>query len=161
MNEAVSTSAVTSAAPVPALMEEQVTFEILDAIVMPKSKRGNRNGFGGSSAPKYPIEKLAVGQSFFAAKTERMPDPLKTMGSAITACKAKYATQVGTQTVTRSKRGDRNKLLLDDNGRKIMEVKEVPTYEYSRQFLLRSVVAGQMCGAWRAPYDGALVQRVK
>ena len=140
-------------------MDEQVTFEILDAIEMPKSKRGNRNGTG----LKYPIEKLAVGQSFFAAKSEKIPDPVKTLTSAITAAKMKYATQVGTETVVRSKRGERNKLLLDENGHKIMEAKEVPRYEFARKWILRPVAPGQVCGAtgWKAPGEGALVQRIK
>jgi hypothetical protein len=161
MNEAVNMNEVSSAAP---LMQEQLTFEIIDAgLEMPRSKRGNRNGVGGGV--KYPIEKLEIGQSFFVAKTERMPDPIKTMGSAITAAKAKFATQVGTESVTRSKRGEKNKLVLDENGHKIMETKMVPVYDYARQWILRSVVAGQVCGsgtgAWKAPYDGALVQRIK
>jgi hypothetical protein len=137
-------------------MEEQVTFEIIDAVEMPKSKRGNRNGVA-----KYPLDKLGVGQSFFAAKTEKMPDPMKTLGSAVSAAKMKFATQVGTQQISRSKRGEKNKLVLDENGQKVYETKTVPIWEYSRKWILRPVEAGQFCGQWRAPVEGCLVQRIR
>jgi hypothetical protein len=138
-------------------MEDQVSFEIIDQVEMPKSKRGNRNGTGN----KYPLDKLNVGQSFFAAKTEKMPDPMKTLGSAVSAAKMKFATQTGTTTVTRSKRGEKNKLVFDANGQKIMETKDVPIWDYSRKWILRPVEAGQLCGQWKAPTPGVLVQRIK
>jgi hypothetical protein len=137
-------------------MDEQITFEIIDAVEMPKSKRGARNGVA-----KYPLDKLGVGQSFFAAKSEKMPDPMKTLGSAVSAAKMKFATQTGTQEVTRSKRGEKNKLVHDANGQKIMETKTVPIWEYSRKWILRPVEAGQFCGTWQAPVAGCLVQRIR
>jgi hypothetical protein len=137
-------------------MDEQISFEIIDAVEMPKSKRGNRNGVA-----KYPLDKLGVGQSFFASKSERMPDPMKTLGSAVSAAKMKFATQTGTQEVTRSKRGEKNKLVFDTNGQKIMETKTVPIWDYGRKWILRPVEKDQFCGTWKAPSDGCLVQRIK
>jgi hypothetical protein len=110
---------------------------------------------------KYPIERLEVGQSFFAAKSEKMPDPMKTLGSAISAAKQKYATQTGTQQVVRSKRGEKNRLILDPQGQKLMETKDMPIWDYARKWILRPVEAGQLCGKWKAPVEGVLIQRIK
>ena len=139
------------------VLSDQFTFEILDGLEMPKSRRGNRNGL----ASKFPIEKLSVGQSFFTATSAQIPDPMKVLGSAVAAAKMRFATQTGTEVVHRSKRGEKNKLLLDGNGQKIMETKEVPTYDYARKWILRPVETGQMCGKWAAPSPGVLVQRIK
>lgn len=134
-------------------------FEIISGAALPPIKRG---GGGGAGAPqKYPFDAMAVGQSFFVAATPKVPNPLKSLGSTISQANLRYATQTGTKTVERSKRGAKNKLVLDDNGHKIMEEKDVPVYEFNRKFTVRGVKGGQTYGDWTAPADGALVMRAK
>lgn len=132
------------------------SFEIISDAVLPPVKRGG----GGAGAPqKYPFDSLEIGQSFFVPATAKAPNPLKTMGSTISQANLRYATQTGTKTVERSKRGAKNKLVLDDDGHKIMEEKEVPVYEFTRKFTIRGVKGGTAYGNWTAPSDGALVMR--
>jgi hypothetical protein len=137
-------------------MEAEVSFEIIDGLDLGKQRRGARNG-----AAKYPIEKLGVGQSFFVPASDKVKDPLKTLGSAVSAAKMKFATQTGTETRTLAKRGEKNRLVLDDQGQRIMETRQVPVYEFARKYMLRGVSAGQVIGTWKAPSKGCLVQRVK
>lgn len=137
-------------------IESQMSFEIIDGLDLGKQRRGGRNGSGA----KYPIEKLAVGQSFFVAASEKVPDPLKTLGSAVTAVKMKYATQTGTEVKTLPKRGGKNKVVVDENGNKIMEQRQVKVYQFSRKFTLRGMKSGQIVGSWVAPGKGVLVQRI-
>jgi hypothetical protein len=136
-------------------IESQMTFEILDDVILPESRRG-RIGTG----PKYPFDKLAPGKTFFVAQSAQFPDPMKTLTSAVAAAKMKWATKVGMTTKTLPKRGEKNRLVLDANGDRIMETRQVPVYEYTRKFVLRAVVAGMTYGRWQAPHDGCLVQRV-
>jgi hypothetical protein len=137
-------------------LDSQMSFEIIDGLDLGRQRRGGRDG-----APRFPIEKLLPGQSFFVAASDRIKDPLKTLGSAVSAAKMKYATQVGKEVRTLPKRGEKNKLLLDDNGNRILESREVAVFEYSRRFMLRGVSAGQMVDKWQAPCKGCLVQRIK
>ncbi len=134
-------------------------FEILgDEVVLPPVKRG---GGGGGAPTKYPFDQLEVGGKFFVPATAKLPNPLKTLGSTISTAQHRYAKQVGEKTVERSKRGKKNRLVLDDNGHKIMEAKTVAVYEFPRKFTIRGVQAGVTYGSWKAPADGALIARVK
>lgn len=138
----------------------QVTgsFEIISGAALPPVTRGR----GGAGAPqKYPFDDMEVGQSFFVPSTAKVPNPLKSLGSTISQANLRYANQTGTKTVDRSKRGAKNKLVLDDNGHKIMETREVPVYEFTRKFTVRGVKGDQTYGNWTAPADGALVMRAK
>ncbi len=137
-----------------AAMESQLSFEIIDGLDLGKQRRG-RNG-----TAKYPIDKLSVGQSLFVAVSDKVPDPMKTLGSAVTAVKMKYAVQTGTEVKTLPKRGGKNKVVVDENGEKIMETREVKTYNFPRKFTLRGMKEGQEVGTWRAPSRGVLVQRI-
>lgn len=56
----------------------------IEAVVLPKSKRG------GSRASKYPFDALEVGQGFFLPNTEKHPDIVKSMASAVTNAMKKY-----------------------------------------------------------------------
>ena len=141
--------------------EEKVTmsnFEIIQDAELPAIKRG---GGGGGAPTKYPFDKLEVGNSFFVPATTKLPNPLKTLGSTISSANHRYATVSGEKQVERSKRGARNKLILDVNGNKIMEVKTVSTYEFTRKFTIRGVKSGVKYGNWVAPADGALIARVR
>ena len=140
----------------------QVTeYEIFDNFEVPTTKRG-RSGGGAGAPQKYPFAKLEVGKSFFVAATAKVPSPIKSLGSTISQANLRYATQTGTKTVERSKRGAKNKLVLDDNGHKIMETREVPVYDFERKFTIRAVKEGEVNSrGYVAPADGAVVTRVK
>ncbi len=133
-------------------------FEIITDAVLPPIRRG---GGGGGAPTKYPFDDLEVGNSFFVPATAKLPNPLKTLGSTISTANHRYATIVGEKEVQRSKRGDRNKLVLDANGNKIMEFKQVPVYQFTRKFNIRGVKAGVRYGNWTAPADGALIARIE
>lgn len=133
-------------------------FGIIDGAVLPVSKRG---GGGGGAPIKYPFDQLQVGQSFFVPATAKLPNPLKTLGSTISSANIRYADKIGEKEVTRAKRGEKNKLVLDANGQKIMETKTVPEYKFNRKFSIRGVEAGKSYGNWVAEASGALIQRVE
>jgi len=144
--------------PVTEKVENKMSYEIIDDAELPPIKRG---GGGGGAPTKYPFDQLEVGKSFFVPATAKLPNPLKTLGSTISSANHRYATVTGEKVVERSKRGARNKLVLDANGSKIMETKTVPTYEFTRKFTIRGVKAGVEYGKWVAPADGALIARVR
>lgn len=134
------------------------TFGIISGIELPAVKRG---GGGGTGAPsKYPFDALEVGQTFFVPVSEKMPDPVKSLAGAVSGANLKYANETGTKTITRKKRDGRN-IAHDENGEPIMETVEVPTYEYTRKFVTRSVEKGVAYGTWVAPENGAIVARVQ
>lgn len=62
----------------------KMSFEIED-VALPASKRG-----GATRSSKYPFDVLEVGQSFFVANTEKHPDMVKSMASAVTNAMKKY-----------------------------------------------------------------------
>jgi hypothetical protein len=144
--------------PVIEKVENKMSYEIIDDAELPPIKRG---GGGGGAPTKYPFDQLEVGKSFFVPATAKLPNPLKTLGSTISSANHRYAKVTGEKVVERSKRGARNKLVLDANGNKIMETKNVPTYEFTRKFTIRGVKAGVKYGNWVAPADGALIARVR
>jgi hypothetical protein len=144
--------------PVIEKVENKMSYEIIDDAELPPIKRG---GGGGGAPTKYPFDALEVGKSFFVPATAKLPNPLKTLGSTISSANHRYAKVTGEKVVERSKRGARNKLVLDANGNKIMETKNVPTYEFTRKFTIRGVKAGVKYGNWVAPADGALIARVR
>lgn len=132
-------------------------FPILKGVVVPESKRGAGRVAGPS---KYPFDTMEKGDTFFVPASEETPNPVKTLGSAVTNATNKYRVDTGTvKMVERSKRGEGNKAVLDAAGNKIKEQVQVPVYNYPRKFVIRSVKAGQACGSWVAPSDGALISR--
>lgn len=134
------------------------SFEIMSGVELPASKRGGR---GGGAPSKYPFDQLEVGQSFFVAVTSTMPDPVKKLGSTVSSANHRYAKETGeVKTIERSKRGAKNRLILDANGHKIMEQKEVPVLEFTRKFTIRPVNSGVRYGNWVAPANGAVIARV-
>jgi hypothetical protein len=64
--------------------KSNMSFEI-ENVALPVSKRG-----GATRSSKYPFEILEVGQSFFVANTEKHPDMVKSMASAVTNAMKKY-----------------------------------------------------------------------
>ena len=128
------------------------SFAIITNAIPPESKRGAGRVAGPS---KYPFDTLPVGGSFFVATSTEVPNPLKTLGSAVANATNKHRVDTGTKkSVTRTKRGEKAA-----DGSKIKEQVQVPVYNYPVKFVIRGVKANQKCGEWVAPADGALITR--
>lgn len=134
------------------------SFAILTDVELPASKRGNRLGSG--APPKYPFATLEVGQSFFVPATKKMPNPLKTLGSTVAVANHKFSEPTGeSKQVERTKRGPKNRAVLDANGNKVREVRTINLRKPLRKFSIRGVEKGKAYGKWTADEDGALIQR--
>lgn len=135
------------------------SFAIIDNAVLPESKRGFGRTAGTS---KYPFANLTNGQSFFVANADvEGGDALKKLTSTVSNMNNKYRTETGeTETKTRTKRGEGNKAVVDNDGNKVKETVTVPVYKQDRKFSIRGVKAGVAYGGWTAPADGALIARV-
>ena len=132
-------------------------YAIISNAVLPPSKRGNK---GGGAPTQYPFADLEVGQSFFVPKSDKHPDPVKTLGSTVSSANMRYAVKTGEmKEVSRAKRGEGNKAILVD-GKKVMEKVQVPVYKFERKFSIRGVEKGKSYGEYVAPADGALIARV-
>ena len=140
-------------------VEGGAKYAVISDAVLPASKR---KGGGGGAPIVYPFDSLEIGQSFFVPVSEKHKDPVKTLGSTVSSANMRYAEKTGeTKTVIRTKRGPKNRAVLDENGEKVKETVEVPVYRYTRRFSLRPVTAGVTYGNWIAPSDGALIARVE
>jgi len=110
-------------------------------------KRGNVAGAGAPT--KYPFADMPVGASFFSADSEhKNGNALKALGSTVSSQNRKYATPDGdkTKTIKQAKRGEDNKPVLDENGKKVIETKTIPVLKYERKFTIRPVVGGKVYG---------------
>lgn len=128
------------------------TFE-----VGPAKTRGR---LAGGAPVIYPWATMDVGASFFVGVSEKT-DPVKSMTSAVSSTNMKYSEPTGEKrTRTMAKRGPGNKAVLNPDGTKVMETKEVDVMKPTRKFQLREVKKGDTFGNWTAPEDGVLVGRV-
>lgn len=133
-------------------------FAIISNAVLPASKRGNK---GGGAPTVYPFDTMEIGNSFFVPVSEKHPDPVKTLGSTVSSANMRFAEKTGEmKTVTRNKRGPKNKLVMVD-GKPVPETVQVPVYKHTRKFSIRPVKSGVAYGDWVAPADGALIARVE
>lgn len=134
-------------------------FALIDNAVLPESKRGFGRKAGES---KYPFADMNLGQSFFVSNDEvEGGDALKKLTSTVSNMNNRYRTETGEmQTVTRTVRGEGNKAVLNEDGSKRKETKQVPVYKQDRKFSIRAVEAGKEYGGWKAPANGALIARV-
>lgn len=146
-------------APVAAPSNGAAKYAVISNAVLPASKR---RGGGGGAPTVYPFDTMEVGNSFFVPVSEKHKDPVKTLGSTVSSANMRFAVDTGqTKTVERTKRGPKNKAVLDAAGNKIRETVTVPVYKHTRKFSIRPVKAGQKYGEWVAPADGALIARVE
>lgn len=134
-------------------------FALIEGVVLPESKRGFGRQAGSS---KYPFADMVVGQSFFVANDSvDGGDALKKLTSTVSNMNNKYRTETGeTVSKTRTKRGEGNKAVVDEAGKKVKETVTVPVYKQDRKFTIRGVKAGVVYGSWTAPGDGAVIARV-
>lgn len=135
------------------------SFALIDNVELPESKRG----FGRvAGASKYPFADMNVGQSFFVANAEvEGGDALKKLTSTVSNMNNKYRTDTGaTESKTRTKRGEGNKAVLDEAGKKVKETVTVPVYKQDRKFTIRPVKANVAYGGWTPTADGAVIKRV-
>lgn len=134
-------------------------YGIMKGIEIPASKRGNRKGSGAPT--QYPFDSMEIGDSFFVPVSAKHPDPVKTLGSTVSSANMRYAVETGEmKTVERTKRGPKNKALIDGNGEKLKETVTVPVHKFMRRFVIRAIQKGKMYGNWTAEHDGALIARV-
>lgn len=133
-------------------------YAVISNAVLPPSKRGNK---GGGAPTQYPFDSLEIGQSFFVPVSEKHPDPVKTLGSTVSSANMRFAVATGeTKTVTRAKRGEKNRAVKDAAGNKVMETVTVPVHKMTRRFAIRAVKKGETYGTWTAEANGALIARV-
>lgn len=135
-------------------------FALIDNAKLPESRRGFGRTAGVS---KYPFAEMNVGQSFFVGNNEvDGGDAVKKLTSTVSNMNNKYRTEVPgqTETKTRTKRGEGNKAVKDENGNPVKETVTVPVYTQDRKFSIRHVNGGEAYGGWTAPADGALIARV-
>lgn len=132
-------------------------YAIISNAALPAAKRGGRGG-----APvQYPFDKLDVGQSFFVPISAKHPNPVKTLGSTVSSANMRFSVETGEmKTVQRTKRGEKNKAVVDAAGNKVREQVTVPVRKQGRKFSIRPVKAGVKYGEWMAEADGALIARV-
>lgn len=135
-------------------------FPILTNVVPPPSRRGA--GLRSSGAPKkYPFDQLEVGQSFFVPVSTETPDPLKSLGSAISAANMRYAEETGqTKKAKRAVKGPDGKAAKGADGKIMKELVDVPVYKFNRKFQIRGVEKDKKYGDWVAPETGAVITRV-
>lgn len=139
-----------------AAAEVAPSFTIMTDVPIPASKRGNKTG----SRNQYPFEDLQVNGTFFVPVSEKHPDPVKTLGSTVSAMNTKYSEGTGEfEEVERTKRGKKNKAVLDAAGNKIREMVKVEKKKAIRKFVIRPVTVGVKYGNWVAPANGALIGR--
>lgn len=127
----------------------------------PAKQRGR--AAGGGAPTIYPWATTEVGGMFFVGVSQK-PNPVKSMTSAVSSANMKYSEPTGEKrTRTMAKRGPGNKAVLDVNGQKVMETKEVDVMRPTRKFDLLEVKKGDTrpeWGDWTAPEDGVVIGRV-
>lgn len=125
----------------------QTDFEIDDGIEIGARHRNV------TRTPKYPFDKLAVGQSFHVAQTADMPKPASTLAGAVTNANKKWSSEHPTETevVTVST------FETDENGKRVRAPEDgyIKTGEHQvvrpvrvpqRHFTIRSVGADDVRG---------------
>lgn len=138
-------------------------FAIITGAVPPPSKRGaGLRGSRNNGTPKYPFNDLPLGGSFFVPVSEDTPEPLKSLGSAISAANMRYAEDTGTtKQAMRAAKGPDGKARKTADGKLVKEEVAVPVYKFTRKFQIRGVEKGKVYGNWTADSDGALITRIE
>lgn len=118
-------------------------FKIVKGIALPPSKRR----VGETAGSQYPFDDLEIpegaewGDSFHVAKTEKMPDPAKSLASSVTAANMRFSKPEAGQHKTR-------KGTMKDN------------YQFTRMFQIREVGADDPEGPGARIWRTKVVPRV-
>lgn len=133
---------------------------LLHGFVAPAAKRrGNAAGAGAPS--KYPFDKLDVGGSFFVGNSEvDKGDAFKTMSATVSSTNRRNSEETGeVVSVTRAKRGEDKKPVLNADGSKVMETVEQKKRKALKHYKIIAVEGGKQYGPWTAPESGAVIVR--
>ena len=132
---------------------------ISNFVAPPAKRRGNVAGAGAPS--KYPFDKLDLGGSFFVGNSEvEKGDAFKTMSATVSSTNRRNSEETGeTVTVTRAKRGDDKKPLLNPDGSKVMETVTQNKRKALKHYKIVAVEGGKKYGEWTAPENGAVIIR--
>lgn len=142
------------AAPASAPVSTGFAISAVPADILSAAAEKRRAGRSGGE--KYPFEGLEVGQGFFVAASEKMPEPAKSLASTVSSAVARYAEETGeveTVTVKDYAVGEDGKRLKDDEGHWVVTAEreeQRPKMRPTRVFKLVPVDAkeGQPAGAW-------------
>ena len=118
-------------------------FVIVKGAALSKAKRGGR-----SSGNKWPFDKMEVGDTFFIAATEDVPEPAKQYASTVSGATNRYSVEVPGETRERKVllKDDGGKPLLDGEGRKTYRVETVLATKQTRKFVIRKEADGAQWG---------------
>lgn len=133
---------------------------LIEGFVAPAAKRrGNAPGAGAPS--KYPFDQLTVGGEFFIGNSEvDKGDAFKTLSATVSSANRRNSEETGeVHTVTRAKRGEDKKPILNPDGSKVMETVEQKKRKAIKHFKIVAVEGGKTYGSWTAPENGAVVIR--
>ena len=133
---------------------------LVSNFVAPAAKRrGNAAGAGAPS--KYPFDKLEVNGSFFVGNSEvEKGDAFKTMSATVSSTNRRNSEETGeTVQVTRAKRGDDKKPVLNADGSKVMETLTQKKRKALKHYKIVAVEGGVAYGGWTAPESGAVISR--
>lgn len=135
-------------------------YAIINNAVLPLKVR--KAGRGGAGAPTiYPWATMDVGGSFFVPVSDKHPDPVKSLTSAVSSANMKYSEEVGEpKPHTRTKRGPGNKAVMGADGKPERETVMRKDRQAVKKFELSAVTKGTTYGGWTAEADGVLVARV-
>jgi hypothetical protein len=134
-------------------------FKLETGVAVPAAKRGFGAGNGGQGRKSiYPFADMQVGQSFFVAPTEAMPDPAKTLGSTVSSATLRYSEPVfnadGTPKMVETmiaQRDAEGNIMKDGTGKILRQKAQVQEKKQTRKFVIRGVEENGVKGAriWR------------
>jgi hypothetical protein len=111
-------------------------FEVAAGFVPPVKTRGRKPS-------TYPFETMNVGDTFFVAASEKMPDPGKSLQSTVGAANARFAEDVPGE-FKKNRKGE-----------------DVAVRRNTKMFKVVAVEAGKVYGNFTAPANGAVVWRAE
>jgi hypothetical protein len=133
-------------------------FAIVKGAALPPIKRGV------SGETIYPFDTMEVNDSFFVPVSADHPNPAKSLASTVSSATARYAQPVTNPdgsakmvAVMRLPRDPATGKAMKGQPKVSVNVQET---KETRKFVVRSVKSGVGYGAFTAPADGALVQRI-
>ncbi len=139
-------------------------YAVIPGLKFVAGEKKARGRFGGGGAPTvYPWSTMEVGGTFFVPVSQKHPDPVKSLTSAVSSANMKYSEEYGEATPhERIKRGPGNKAVVGADGKPVRETIMRKARKAVKKFVLREIKAGQVyadLGGWSSEVDGVLVGR--